>query len=65
MNLKSLPCEGCSYCERVYEKWGNFVRDVDDVVPFAQKPEEASVSINCPEKCIQVSPLLELAIVLP
>lgn len=35
---------GCSYCERAYEKWGNFFRDVDDVVPLAQKPEVASVS---------------------
>lgn len=48
---------GCSYCERAYEKWGNFVRDVDDVVPLAQKPKVASVSINCPEECIQVSHL--------
>lgn len=35
---------GCSYCERAYEKLGNFFRDVDDVVPLAQKPEVASVS---------------------
>lgn len=57
VNLKSLPCGGCFYCERAYEKWGNFVRDVDDVVPLAQKPKVASVSINCPEECIQVSHL--------
>lgn len=36
---------------------GDFVRDEDDVVPLAQKPEVASVSINCPKKCIQVSHL--------
>lgn len=45
----------CSYCEMAYEKWREFVRDVDDVVPLAQKPEVANVSINCPEKCIQLS----------
>lgn len=48
---------GCAYCERAYERWGDFVRDEDDVVPLAQKPEVASVSINCPKKCIQVSHL--------
>lgn len=36
---------------------GEFVRDVNDVVPLAQKPEVASVSINYPEKFIQVSHL--------
>lgn len=57
VDLKSLPCGGCSYCERAYEKWGEFVRDVDDVVPLAQKPEVASVSISNPENYIRVSHL--------
>jgi RNA:NAD 2'-phosphotransferase (TPT1/KptA family) len=57
VDLKHLPCGGCTYCVRAYEKWGDFVRDVDDVVPLAQKAEVASVKSNQPENCIQVSKL--------
>jgi hypothetical protein len=43
VDLDSLPCGGCPYCQRISEMWKQFEADVDDVVPLAvrsiQDPE--------------------------
>ncbi len=31
----SLPCGGCTYCERAYQRWSTFEEEVDDTIPLA------------------------------
>ncbi|GFO31466.1 Pol polyprotein [Plakobranchus ocellatus] len=33
--LSSLPCGGCSYCQRMNDNWGSFMVEVDDVIPLS------------------------------
>ena len=33
--IKTLPCGGCSFCQRCQLQWERFELDVDDVVPIA------------------------------
>ncbi|KAL7841966.1 hypothetical protein SRHO_G00236550 [Serrasalmus rhombeus] len=33
--LDSLPCRGCSFCQKLEHQWARFEEDVDDVVPLA------------------------------
>ena len=35
LSLDTLPCGGCSYCQRVRQQWEVFEQEVDDVVPLA------------------------------
>ena len=35
--LDTLPCGGCSYCNRAHKQWQRFEEDVDDVVPLSLK----------------------------
>ena len=35
IDLETLPCGGCAYCERAHKHWSRFQDDVDDVVPLA------------------------------
>ena len=35
LSLDTLPCGGCSYCQRVRQQWEVFEHEVDDVVPLA------------------------------
>jgi hypothetical protein len=34
--VESLPCGGCSYCQRAHNQWARFHEDVDDVIPLSQ-----------------------------
>jgi hypothetical protein len=36
IELKDLPCGGCPYCTKAHQNWGDFAREVDDVVPLSQ-----------------------------
>lgn len=33
--LQDLACGGCHYCQRAHRNWGEFLNDVDDVIPLA------------------------------
>ena len=35
IDLKDLPCGGCSYCTRAHTQWSSFIEDIDDVIPIA------------------------------
>ena len=35
VQLKDLPCGGCTYCTRAHEQWGQFMEDVDDTIGLA------------------------------
>ena len=36
VELKDLPCGGCSYCTRAHMQWLSFIGEVDDVVPISR-----------------------------
>lgn len=42
--LESLPCGGCSYCQKVHQNWHKFEEEVDDVVPLAVRTVNMNVS---------------------
>ena len=35
--ISTLPCGGCSYCQRAQKNWGEFVESVDEAVPLSNK----------------------------
>ena len=37
VEVMSLPCGGCKFCEKVHKQWLRFEEEVDDVVPLAVK----------------------------
>ena len=34
IDVRQLPCGGCSYCQRMHEQWSRFESFVDDVMPL-------------------------------
>jgi hypothetical protein len=37
VELKTLPCRGCKYCQRAHEAWTKFILDVDEPVPLTKR----------------------------
>lgn len=35
VDVSTLPCKGCTYCQRAHNQWTKFGTDVDDVLPLA------------------------------
>lgn len=42
---KSLPCDGCYYCQRVEKQWGRFSEEVDYIAPLATRRIELSRTV--------------------
>ena len=40
-----LPCGGCNYCQRADRQWGEFTREVDEVIGLAQK--QPRIQLEC------------------
>ena len=46
-NLSSLPCGGCTYCQRAQQRWSAFSEEVDNVIPLSQtKPTVRRIKPN-------------------
>ena len=37
VDVTSLPCGGCKFCEKVHKQWSTFEEEVDGVVPLVVK----------------------------
>ena len=38
-SIKDLPCGGCKWCRKKEAEWGNFLRDVDDVIEWGDEED--------------------------
>ena len=44
-NLEGLPCQGCAYCKKAHQNWGDFANEVDFVIPLASKTCQVNLTI--------------------
>ena len=58
--LDTLPCGGCSYCQRVRKQWEVFEEEVDDVVPIAfHHRRQATVGmVGLADRSLSVTPVI-------
>ena len=52
VELKTLPCRRCKYCQKAHEAWTKFILDVDEAVPLTKRkgaycqPREQVVDVS-------------------